>query len=428
MKIEEDFYTYLWQFGLFFRNNLQTTDGESVEVITTGRWSGTCGPDFVNAHIKMNGIDWFGSVEIHSKASDWKKHQHQGNPHYDNVILHVVGEYDHHDVYNTQKVKIPTLVLHYPEAMAERYQQLKENPSVVRCENLIHKIPSFTVGHFLSRMGMERLVALTERLAVDSSDKIDWDTLFYHTLLRSFGLPDNSLPCELLSLHLPVTVLQKHANNVTVIEALLFGQAGFLENSFQNQDDYCQLLHREYTVYRAKYQLTPIDVSLWKFGKNRPQNYPTIRLSQFAQWITRHRLRWSDVLQPRTLEGWHQFFECQPTLYWESHYRFSEVSTQKSKKQIGKSFIDRILGNVIVPLLFYYGKHVDNDTIIQQALDLWEMLPSEKNRYTDLWSTHFNTPRNMLESQAVLHLVKNYCSHKLCVRCDIGSRIMIADH
>ena len=39
-------------------------------------------------------MHWFGSVEIHVKSSDWHKHKHSDDPNYENVILHVVYEYD----------------------------------------------------------------------------------------------------------------------------------------------------------------------------------------------------------------------------------------------------------------------------------------------------------------------------------------------
>ena len=75
-----------------------------------------------------------------------------------------------------------------------------------------------------------------------------------------------------------------HKNSLLQLEALLFGQAGFLQKS-QKSDSYFIELQKEYLFLRAKYHLEPIDVSLWKFLRLRPANFPTIRIAQFASLI-----------------------------------------------------------------------------------------------------------------------------------------------
>ena len=64
------------------------------------------------------------------------------------------------------------------------------------------------------------------------------------------------------------------------MEALLFGQAGFLEDTFA--DDYYLRLQLQYKFIKHKYQLQPLPKHIWKFMRMRPVNFPTIRIAQLA--------------------------------------------------------------------------------------------------------------------------------------------------
>ena len=72
----EEFLHYLWKFRLFDQLNLKTTAGEAIEIIKVGDHNFDAGPDFFNAHIKVNKTVWAGNVEVHVRSSDWKKHFH----------------------------------------------------------------------------------------------------------------------------------------------------------------------------------------------------------------------------------------------------------------------------------------------------------------------------------------------------------------
>ena len=52
------------------------------------------GPDFSCGIVEIDDLVFYGSIEIHVKSSDWYRHQHQNDSAYNNVILHVVYEYD----------------------------------------------------------------------------------------------------------------------------------------------------------------------------------------------------------------------------------------------------------------------------------------------------------------------------------------------
>jgi hypothetical protein len=94
MLFTEDFLHYVWKFRLFDRLDLQTEDGEVLEIFSTGVHNTDSGPDFHNARIKIGETLWAGNVEVHLSASDWQKHGHTTDDAYNNVILHVVYNND----------------------------------------------------------------------------------------------------------------------------------------------------------------------------------------------------------------------------------------------------------------------------------------------------------------------------------------------
>src|SRR6266496_5005506 len=85
---------FIWQFQYFNKSELATTSGEKVQVIFPGKYNTNQGPDFTDAKIKIGNAIWAGAVELHLKASDWKKHNHVNDKNYKSVILHVVLEDD----------------------------------------------------------------------------------------------------------------------------------------------------------------------------------------------------------------------------------------------------------------------------------------------------------------------------------------------
>ena len=100
---------YIWQHRLFDHTKLVTTDGRKLRIIDNGQLNTDSGPDFFNAKISLDGCVWAGNVEMHRRASDWRRHNHHLDPAYDSVVLHVVEVADT-PVYRTNGEEIPTLV------------------------------------------------------------------------------------------------------------------------------------------------------------------------------------------------------------------------------------------------------------------------------------------------------------------------------
>lgn len=206
------------------------------------------------------------------------------------------------------------------------------------------------------------------------------------------------------------------------IEALIFGQAGFLEGEFQ--DGYPNKLKEEYNFLRKKYNLLPVENHLWKFMRLRPQNFPTVRLAQFAALITRSNHLFSKVLDIRDVKSLRDLFtDIHVNSYWDDHYRF-DISSKPSAKSLGAASIDILLLNTLVLFLFSYGKQLQLEHFINRSLKLLENLPAEDNNVVADYKALGVKANTAFESQALLELRNNYCNFKKCLQCGIGNKIL----
>ena len=107
----EDFLHYVWRTLNFRLNHLEITNGKSIQIIHPGTWNHDQGPDFLDAHLLIEGIEWHGHVEIHVYSEDWYHHKHHLDKLYNNTILHVVWQSGKQGPIREDKSPIPELVL-----------------------------------------------------------------------------------------------------------------------------------------------------------------------------------------------------------------------------------------------------------------------------------------------------------------------------
>jgi hypothetical protein len=424
MDIPEDFLHYVWQFRSFNCIGLATTMGESLKIFSTGLHNKDAGPDFSNAKIQIGNTIWAGQVEIHLKSSDWIKHHHQNDGSYDNVILHVVLEHDEEIVRKDGSV-LPVLVLkeRIPDTLIDKYYSLILNLNDFPCKVQIKDVDPLIVNSFLSRVAIERFELKTsqvlERLA---QLKGNWDETFYHFLARNFGFKVNALPFELLAKALPQYYFAKHKDQPAQIEALVFGAAGFLNDRFT--DEYPAKLKQEFDYLKKKYRIKPLAVNLWKFMRMRPQNFPTLRLAQFAALIVQSNHLFSKVMAVKDVIELRRLFEKLPVNdYWKHHYHFKK-EVEGVGVQIGQVSVDNILLNTVALFLFAYGKHTANQSYINRAIQLLEHLPAESNAITERFVAEGIKMEHAFASQGILQLKKQYCDQKKCLSCGIGIKIL----
>ncbi|MEW6468090.1 MAG: DUF2851 family protein [Bacteroidota bacterium] len=421
--MNEEFLHYIWKYRLFGHSDLRTQDGAPLQIIRPGEHNRDAGPDFFNARMRIGPTVWAGNVEIHVRSSEWEKHGHSSDKAYDNILLHVVYEHDA-EVFRKNKEKIPVLELkgRLDRRVYARYLDFKLSRSAVPCGRLIGTVPPLQVSSWLDRMLAERLerrsADILQRLALS---KNNWEETFYLLMARNFGFKVNAEAFEQLAGSLPYRVVSKCRQNRMRAEALLFGQAGLLEGKFR--EAYPRGLQKEYAHLRKKFGLKPMDAHIWRFLRLRPVNFPTIRLSQFAGLLTGPGHLFSRVLEVKNAKELRGLLSVEASDYWLDHFLFGRRSPKRSRR-LGDEAIDNVIINTIAPLLFVYGRYKKEDLYCERALSLLERTDAEDNAIVRKWAELGIKVKDAYRSQALIELRNEYCAHKKCLDCGIGSRIL----
>ena len=390
---------YIWEHCLWAGFEQYTTDGKKVEILSVGEHNRDAGPDYSHARIRIDGHEWVGNIEIHVCASDWTKHHHHLDKAYDNIILHVVRTADK-PIYNSKGELVPQCELNYPgdkdylSALFESAQRMDSAIARIGCaEQLLHDPRLLTEGWrktlLCKRLECKR-ASITRVLEIT---KGSWEHALYISLARNFGFHTNSVPFEELAINTPLSCLQKHRNSLFQLTALLLGQAGLVQEPE---------LQKEYDFLRVKFGLTPLEGSIWKHARLRPQNSPELRIRQFAQLMHQSENLLSKILDTDDLK---------------------ELEVLFAVPQMGKSSVDILLINTVIPYKYAYALHQNNPVKAEQALRLMEKIPAENNTIVRQWRVLGQEVKNAADTQALLHLYQNYCQHHECINCEVGYKI-----
>lgn len=411
---------YIWQFQYFNKHQLQTTDQEPLTILFPGQLNTHQGPDFSQAKIQIGNTTWIGSVEVHIRTSDWLRHGHDKDMHYDQVILHVVWQDDRagNKPGNHPVLELCNLV---PKVLLTRYEQLLQQKGFIPCENSITNVKDIVWQGWKERLLVERLSRKAARvLELFDNNRHSWEDVFWWQLAANFGLKVNKDAFEAIARSLPVKLLARHRNQVQQLEALLLGQAGLLAEA--SEDQYVVLLQKEYRFLQKKYQLPEVQLPVY-FLRMRPANFPTIRLAQLAMLVHQSVHLFSVIIETKELAVIASLFAIQPNDYWLYHYRLNQPTPYR-EKQLGATMFDSIVINTICPVLFAYGLYHQQETIKHKAINWLLATKAEQNSIIDDFKQIGIRCKHAGDSQALLELKTQYCQEKRCLECAVGNSIL----
>ena len=393
---------YIWEYCLWAQYDQCTTDARRITILSVGRHNHDAGPDYSDARILIDGQEFVGNVEIHVQSSDWYKHKHHFDKAYDNVILHVVRKADK-VVYNSQGEPIPQCELQYPDDkdyltdMLLKAKQMDTAASRIGCAKQLLEDPKLLTDGWRKVMLRKRLECKKrsiERLL--EITKGSWENALYISLARNFGFHTNSLPFESLAIATPLIYLQKHRDNLFQLTAMLLGQSGVpIED---------ERIEKEYAFLKAKFGLQPIEGTLWKHARMRPQNSPEKRIRQFAMLLHQSEFMLSKILDTDDIESLVKLFE---------------------PSGLGRASIEILLINTVIPYKYAYAclrtlGGEQREAAAERVLGLMAQLAAEDNTIIRQWKMLGQEVKNAADSQALLHLYQNYCQNHECINCEVG--------
>jgi len=408
--MQEKYLHYLWKYKLLPFHKMELVDGRMFKVISHGEHNAyESGPDFLNAKIEIDGLVWFGNVELHLKSKDWYSHKHQNDSAYDNVILHVVLE-NNGDVF-IKNEKIPTLELinviqqeHY-----QKFELLLKNKKTILCGSLLYSIPDILIVSLQERALIDRLNRKTNNIIVQAGSS-DPKQILYFLMAKAMGAKINQLPFEELTHRLPLHELKnKKIRNQSDLIVISSGLS--YPDSISDHLMYKRIIQSQKQLINGS-----VSPQSWKFAGTRPGNSPKIRIVQFAKIIQQFDFEVSFVYLDT--ENLLQYILKLLTIEEETPSLLSRFN------QLSRSFKHQLIINCFVPFIYWFGQKNEDELLVEKSIELLRLLPAEQNATLDKWIKHKIVPRNAAESQSLLEVINELCSKKKCLSCEIGIQLL----
>lgn len=418
--MKEEYLHYVWKTKNIPQQNLKLIDGRALTITSFGTLNKDSGPDFSNGQINIDGIAWIGNIEIHINASDWYKHHHHKDLAYNNVILHVVYNYDR-AVY-IELEEIPTLELKtlLPINQFDNYAKMLQNRKWIPCYDVINSIDRIHVYSQIEFAGFQRIERKTKEISQRfDALKGDINRLIMEKVACTLGTKVNRLPMLELIQNIPTSVLMKESQEV--LDALLLDTANLLPDFSDNR--YILKLISLGEHNRIKYSLHVMNSASWKFFGVREAGFPPFRIVQFAAIISKKKF--FDFLQIPIKEWLHWFQNEKFTLnpYWNKHYNI-DVETKFHNASISKNSKELILINVVIPVIYWWGIYQKQYTWSDIAINLLENSTCEKNSIINNWKNIGLSVNSAKDSQGLLELKNEFCAKKKCLSCKIGHQVL----
>lgn len=417
--VDKDLLILIWQNRLFKGGDLRFSTLTHYEVITPGLRVLGAVADFAHARLRnrATGEVITGSVKVDVKSSDWRNQGTIDSPEMSGVMLHLVFERDT----ELFQCGFPILTC-----------ILKPSDTLIRCRE---RMAAGCEQHFAGLDTLKR-ESMIERLYADrlerKSDEIisiahsvsgDWEEVAYICLMRSMGFKLKKQTFEKLARSLPISYLLRHRARPILIEALLLGQAGYLE--IEDADDYTADLQREFRALKAENALLAPALD-WNATGVRSYSAPAISLARIAAIISSDESLSERIIRCRTADDLFGVFDIRIDDYWHTHYEPARPTEMRGLAELSAEKINLLIINFVVPFIAAYGTWFNMEHYTRYAIDLLEQIPAENNKYTRRWAAHGLTLRSAYVSQAIIELCTVYCEAAHCSRCPVGANQLVA--
>jgi hypothetical protein len=351
----------LWFAGAFGRDFL-TQDKQAVRIVQFGEWNRSSGPDFLHASIEIEGTLHSGPLELDTHQADWEHHKHATNPHFREVILHVVFEAGPRTHFSRSDTGRAIPCVEIPLALIEpALRHTRATPALShagRCSFPLTDLPAERVTDLLEKAAHFRLSQKALHLH-RLEDSHGFEEALWQSLSRALGYGPNKLAMHLLSQRVQRRQLRDQRTHLAR-ESLLFGVAGFLSPDLHEKAPQDSQLYLE-TLWKGWWKLRPThepDASRalpWQLHGVRPTNHPQRRLGALAAFSQ----QWKKIATPartpsvRNLETLRERLVGLTHPFWSQHYTLRSKETAKPLSLIGRARTNEFLANYALPRWFH---------------------------------------------------------------------------
>lgn len=415
-RVIEDYLQYIWKFQLFIPRVMKGTNGQQIEVVRQGIWNKNAGPDFKEGHIRIDGLEWHGHVEIHIKSSDWTKHRHDLDEAYNNVVLHVVWK-DDKTVYTKVGQKMATVEIQQliPK---NHWKQFKDKLPIHReiaCQEQWKSVSELHWIQLKDRMLVERMQVKARRVfQLLEANNGDWNQTSWTLLCRSFGFSVNADAFERLSQTVSVKTVLRYRDDFVKLKSLLLGAAGFLETIPSSRK-----LKQSFDALKYLLSIHPMSIVEWNHGKIHPANAPAVRILQLASFI--YHSNDLEFLQLDDVDVADCVHQLRQKLINDDQ---GIKGLRQGELSMGMSSAEKVVFNGRLVTAFAFAMRNNRQDQAQRVIDQTNVLRKEKNRVVNKWNRLLIKQYGMGDSQALMHLYNTYCSQKKCLNCSIGVQIL----
>jgi hypothetical protein len=430
----------LWRHQRFDAEALSTTEGEPVRVLDPGRPNADAGPDFLNAHVQIENVDWRGDVEIHVVSHGWVEHGHDTDPRYDSVVLHVTL---HADAWTGALPRaddsiLPEIVL-YPRLDTPLRELLhafhtRPDADTLPCAPRWTEVPDSTRRSWIAELARNRLAAKRDRVA--SSPDADLVTRLQERLFAGLGYAKNDEAMTALARRLPPETVRT-VDSPRDREALHLGVAGLLPapddllDADRKTADYAMDLRHRFRRLQVRLNRPVMDATQWTFFRLRPNNFPPLRIAQATAWYADGALLADDPLPPlRTaltdespVAALQDALAATPLPFWQTHYHL-ETDAAEHDPSLGPSRRRTLITNAVVPVLLFDAERRGAPDQAEAALDVLRALPAPTDSVVRRFRDLGTEARSAFEAQGMHRLYRAYCSEGGCLNCAIGQHLL----
>jgi hypothetical protein len=383
--MHEDYLQRIWSQSRIPSPQLQLIDGTPIVVKYPGKHNTAhSGPDFMEACVQFDNLEFHGSIEIHVNGSDWYKHKHHQDDAYNSVVLHVVYNNDLQIVQNG--FSLPTLELkdfidfdHFRSSF-----DIDPSKSDLPCKDSLETVDSI----YWSSMKTKSLIQkLNEKIA--PLDGLNEEEVMYRLVASVFGMGINKN--AFLELAESLTWESLKELDATSRKQLILAASGCA------QGDFSKKLENEYQ---------------WHFKGTRPGNFPSVRIPQFAHFVGYINLEKfiEAVSSNDALDNFDAYIKA--------------ISVSSGKAVLSKSLRVYMLINAVAPYLYWKAERTKNEGYLDIALDILGKLPRERNTVMRDWEKNGVCAKNAFDSQGLIALNRYYCSVKKCLSCEVGLKVL----